>query len=276
MEKSERHLLSITAVGGMITGITHEDMVPDCLTKNFRGKAEQWDGYRWLWKAPASFWGSRGPCTCVGMSACPALRYLQGKSEKVLSSHPLPDLRSLYRYKKWRLVWRDELPTWALIFCSPGGPSTFLVAPHHFPFPKKLAFFRVDSSYLFSIYFLWTSSVSVITINNIRLCCWALFLSCVQFFATLWTICTLPGSSVHDSPGKNIEVGCRAFPQGIFPSQGSNLGLMHCRWFLYCLSHQGSPLHMLLTHKLISQSRSLPKTWWSRTDVGLLHAGPKQ
>jgi len=79
MEKSERHLLSITAVGGMITGITHEDMVPDCLTKNFRVKAEQWDGYRWLWKAPASSWGSRGPCTCVGMSACPALRSLQGK-----------------------------------------------------------------------------------------------------------------------------------------------------------------------------------------------------
>ena len=96
--------------------------------KNFRGKAEQWDGYRWLWKAPASSWDYRGPYACVEISACPGLRYLQGKSEKVLNSHPLPDLRSLYKYKKWRLVWRDELPTWALIFCSPGGPSTFLAA----------------------------------------------------------------------------------------------------------------------------------------------------
>ena len=32
------------------------------------------------------------------------------------------------------------------------------------------------------------------------------------------------------------------FPlQGIFPTQGSNPGLLHCRQILYCLSHQGSP-----------------------------------
>ena len=32
------------------------------------------------------------------------------------------------------------------------------------------------------------------------------------------------------------------FPlQGIFPTQGSNLGFPHCRQSLYCLSHQGSP-----------------------------------
>ena len=245
--------------------------------KNFRGKAEQWDGYRWLWKAPASSWEYRGPCACVGMPACPGLRYLQGKSEKVLNSHSLPDFRSLYKYKKLRLVWRDELPTWTLIFCSPGGPSTFLVAPHHFPYLKTLAFFRVDSSYLFSIYFLWASSVSMVTIHYICFCCCALLFNCVQFFATPWTVCSLPGSSVHgDSPGRNIGVGCHALPQGIFPSQGSNLGLLHCRWFLYCLSHHGSPLHMLLTHLLISQTRSLPKTQWFRTDVCLLHAGIKQ
>ena len=28
--------------------------------------------------------------------------------------------------------------------------------------------------------------------------------------------------------------------QGIFPAQGSNLGLLHCRQILYHLSHQGS------------------------------------
>ena len=54
--------------------------------------------------------------------------------------------------------------------------------------------------------------------------------------------CSLPGSSVHgDSPGKNTRVGCHAFLQGIFPTQGSNLGLPHCRWILYYLSQQGSP-----------------------------------
>ena len=54
--------------------------------------------------------------------------------------------------------------------------------------------------------------------------------------------CSPSGSSVRgDSPGKNTEVGCHALLQGIFPTQGSNPGLLHCRWILYYLSHQGSP-----------------------------------
>ena len=53
--------------------------------------------------------------------------------------------------------------------------------------------------------------------------------------------CSLPGSSVRgDSPGKNTGVSCHALLQGIFPIQGSNPGLPHCRRFLYHLSHQGS------------------------------------
>ena len=28
---------------------------------------------------------------------------------------------------------------------------------------------------------------------------------------------------------------------GIFPTQGLNPGLLHCRWILYQLSHKGSP-----------------------------------
>ena len=41
--------------------------------------------------------------------------------------------------------------------------------------------------------------------------------------------CGPPGSSVHgDSPGNNTEVHCHALLQGIFPSQGSNPGLLHC------------------------------------------------
>ena len=43
-----------------------------------------------------------------------------------------------------------------------------------------------------------------------------------------------------DSPGKNTEVDCHALLQGIFPTQGSNPGLLHCRQLLYPLSCQGS------------------------------------
>ena len=54
--------------------------------------------------------------------------------------------------------------------------------------------------------------------------------------------CSLPSSSNHgDSPGKNTGMGCHALLQGIFPTQGSNPGLPHCRWIPYHLSHQGSP-----------------------------------
>ena len=35
-----------------------------------------------------------------------------------------------------------------------------------------------------------------------------------------------------DSPGKNTGVGCHALLQGIFPTQGLNPHLLHCRWIL--------------------------------------------
>ena len=40
-----------------------------------------------------------------------------------------------------------------------------------------------------------------------------------------------------NSPGKNTGVACHALLQRIFPTQGSNSGLPHYRWILYCLSH---------------------------------------
>ena len=55
--------------------------------------------------------------------------------------------------------------------------------------------------------------------------------------------CSPLRSSVHgDSLGKITGVGWNALLQGIFPTQGSNPGLPDCRWILYCLSHQGSPI----------------------------------
>ena len=39
-------------------------------------------------------------------------------------------------------------------------------------------------------------------------------------------------------PGNNTRVGCHSLIQGIFLTQGSNLGLLHCRQILYCLSYR--------------------------------------
>ena len=47
--------------------------------------------------------------------------------------------------------------------------------------------------------------------------------------------------SPWDSPGQNTGVGSLSLLQGIFPIQGLNPGLPHCRWILYQQSHKGSP-----------------------------------
>ena len=60
--------------------------------------------------------------------------------------------------------------------------------------------------------------------------------SCVQPFAACQALLCL-----WNSPGKNTGVGSHSLLQRIFLTQGSNLGLLHCRQILYSLSHQGSP-----------------------------------
>ena len=47
--------------------------------------------------------------------------------------------------------------------------------------------------------------------------------------------------SLYNSPGQTTTVGSICLLQGIFPTQGSNPGLPHCRQILYQLSHKGSP-----------------------------------
>ena len=44
-----------------------------------------------------------------------------------------------------------------------------------------------------------------------------------------------------NSPGQKTGVGSLSLLQGIFPTQGSNPGLLHCRQIVYHLSPQGSP-----------------------------------
>ena len=62
--------------------------------------------------------------------------------------------------------------------------------------------------------------------------------SVVSDSLTPWTVvCQAPLS--WNSPDKNTGVGCHFLLQEIFPTQGSNPGLLHCRQMLYPLSHQG-------------------------------------
>ena len=59
----------------------------------------------------------------------------------------------------------------------------------------------------------------------------------VQSYPTLlW-----PHYNPRNSPGQITGVGSLSLLQGIFPTQGLNPGLPHCRRILYQLSHKGSP-----------------------------------
>ena len=93
------------------------------------------------------------------------------------------------------------------------------------------------------------------------------FSSFLQFLCTLWivplnNICSSSDASeghsvVSDSlwpyglytpwnsPGQNTGVGILSLLQWIFPTQESNQGLLHCRWILYQLSYQESPVVLI-------------------------------
>ena len=80
-------------------------------------------------------------------------------------------------------------------------------------------------------------------------------LSHARLFATPWTVACTKLLHSWDFLGKSTGVGCHFLLQGIFPTQGSNPNLLHCRQTLYHLSHQGSPTFWKSSSNIL--------TWWS-------------
>ena len=67
--------------------------------------------------------------------------------------------------------------------------------------------------------------------------------------------------STWDFPGQNTGVGSLSLLQGIFPTQRSNPGLLHCRRTLYHLNHQRIPRILeWLAHPFSSRS-SWHRNW---------------
>ena len=60
-------------------------------------------------------------------------------------------------------------------------------------------------------------------------------------FLTVWA------QEYQGRPGILEWMDSLSLLQGIFPTQQSNPDLLHCRWILYCLSHQGGPHPTYLT-----------------------------
>ena len=93
----------------------------------------------------------------------------------------------------------------------------------------------------------------------------------IQLHLTLYdpVDCSLPGCSIHGvSPGKNTEVGCHALLQGMFPTQGSNLGLPHYRQiFTIRVTSEGSRLiQVTIIKKMLYRCKDRQMTQWNRIE----------
>ena len=71
--------------------------------------------------------------------------------------------------------------------------------------------------------------------------------------------------SPWNSSGQNTGMGSLSLLQEIFPTQGSNPGLPHCRRILYQLNHKGSPRILEWVAYPFSRESSQPRnrTWVS-------------
>ena len=82
--------------------------------------------------------------------------------------------------------------------------------------------------------------VKVLVVSRVHVCVCVCVCVCVRLFVTPWDV-------VHQAPlsmefsRQEYWSGCHSLLQGIFPTQGSNLGLLDYRQVLYHLSYQGSP-----------------------------------
>ena len=88
--------------------------------------------------------------------------------------------------------------------------------------------------------------------------CVCYLLNCL--FATLWTVARQAPLSMG-FPRQEYWSGLPCLLQGIFQTQGSNLGLLHCRQIIYYLSHHGSPCISLLANKLIVNFSKIMKVF---------------
>ena len=91
------------------------------------------------------------------------------------------------------------------------------------------------------------------------------------------TLYNLMLHSPWNSPGQNTGVGSHSLLQGIFPNEGSNPGLPHCRQVCYQLSHKeispGCSLKgLMLKLKLQYFGHLMRRTDWFQIGKGL-HQG---
>ena len=121
-------------------------------------------------------------------------------------------------------------------------PDSQLCAPLITDFAKLFLFFHLTNPYMLGSRYVESESHSVVSDS-------------LQPHG-LYSPC--------NSLGQNTGVGSLSLLQGIFPTQGSNSGLWHCRWILYQLSHKRSPSILEWVAYLFFSGSSRPR---NRTGV---------
>ena len=93
---------------------------------------------------------------------------------------------------------------------------------------------------------------------------------CVKVAQLCLTLCNPMDYTVHGILWARIlewdrtevsHIAGRLFTSWIFPTQGSNPGLLHCRWILYQLSHKGSSSILEWVACPFSSGSSRPRNW---------------
>ena len=144
--------------------------------------------------------------------------------------------------RSWILLYRKEVCCWEMAFLTMGERAKFHLiletvqvipgqsGPELLIFPNPyfwkvcylfLLCFSCFFSLAFNVSWKWSESESLSVISD--------------------SLRPHGQYSPGNSPSQNTGVGSLSPLQGIFPTQGSNLGLSHCRQIFYQLSHKGSP-----------------------------------
>ena len=100
---------------------------------------------------------------------------------------------------------------------------------------KTFLHFLMEEIWLFTLKHMWLLFSSC-TVYLFFFCCHWVSESCKVVSDSLWTHGLY---SPWNSPGYSNAVGTLSLLQGLFPTQGSNLGLLHCRRVLYQLNQIG-------------------------------------
>ena len=100
---------------------------------------------------------------------------------------------------------------------------------------------------------LWSSLYCGVSSLCVGLYRWLVKVSWLGKLVSVFWCVELDFFSPWNSPGKNTGLSCHFLLQGIFPTQGSNPGLLHCRQIIYHLNNKGSPCSFLVFVKSINR-----------------------